>query len=293
MFFLACVFSLAGPEAAIGQTAGTFANPAAALQAKYTVLQKELSHNPFSKPVRLDSNENSKDLLGEIYAVVDYPFPVVSSALESAPPWCDILNLHLNVKYCHPQGDRQHQSLSVYVGRKYEQPLGDATHIAFAFGADTKVTDYLQVILNAEAGPYGARNCRIIVEAVPVESSRTFIHLSYSYEAGLAATLALHCYLNTLGSDKVGFTVVGKKPDGQPLYAGDVRGVVERNTMRYYLAVDAYLSALSTPPDQRLEKRLQNWFSATERYPLQLHEMEWGEYLAMKRKEYQRQIAGP
>ena len=103
----------------------------------------------------------------------------------------------------------------------------------------------------------------------------------------------MKCYLSTFGSHKVGFTIVGKKPDGSPIYTGDVRGVVERNTMRYYLAIDAYLSALAVPPEQRLETRLQNWFTATERYPLQLHEMERGEYLAMKYKEYQRQKESP
>jgi len=68
--------------------------------------------------------------------------------------------------------------------------------------------------------------------------------------------------------------------------------VVERNTMRYYLAIESYLGALSAPPQTRLEKRLQDWFAASERYSRQLHEMERGEYLEMKRREYQRQQRG-
>jgi hypothetical protein len=65
--------------------------------------------------------------------------------------------------------------------------------------------------------------------------------------------------------------------------------VVERNTMRYYLAIEAYLGALSAPPRARLEKRLHDWFAASERYPRQLHEMKRNDYLDMKRREYQRQ----
>jgi hypothetical protein len=59
--------------------------------------------------------------------------------------------------------------------------------------------------------------------------------------------------------------------------------------MRYYLAIEAFLGAVSAPSQERLEKRLHEWFAAIERYPSQLHEMELGEYLDMKRKEYLRQ----
>jgi hypothetical protein len=40
---------------------------------------------------------------------------------------------------------------------------------------------------------------------------------------------------------------------GQPDYIGGVRGLVERNTMRYYLAIDAYLSTLPVRPEKRLD----------------------------------------
>jgi hypothetical protein len=68
---------------------------------------------------------------------------------------------------------------------------------------------------------------------------------------------------------------------------------VERNTMRYYLAVDTFLGAANAPPQIQLEQRLQNWFTAAEEYPRQLHEMERGEYLEMKHAEHLRQQAAP
>jgi len=74
----------------------------------------------------------------------------------------------------------------------------------------------------------------------------------------------MRAYLATLGSDKVGFTIMGKLPDGQPKYVGGMRGVVERNTMRYYLAIEAHLGALATPLPLQRQKRLHNWFIATE-----------------------------
>lgn len=63
-----------------------------------------------------------------------------------------------------------------------------------------------------------------------------------------------------------------------------MRGAIERNTMRYYLAIEAYLGSLSLPPAQQQEYRLTNWFAATERYP-QLYEITRQQYLSMKRDE--------
>ena len=50
-------------------------------------------------------------------------------------------------------------------------------------------------VLLASTGPMGTRNYQIALEAVPLPAGRTFIHLSYSYEPGLAGRLALKGYL--------------------------------------------------------------------------------------------------
>ena len=119
--------------------------------------------------------------------------------------------------------------------------------------------------------------------------SQTFVHLRYSYGYGMAGRLAMQGYLATVGADKIGFTVTGRNADGQPQYIGGVRGAVERNAMRYYLASDAYLDSLGLPAGQQAEKRIQNWFTESERYPRQLREMDRTTYVAMKRQEVERQ----
>ena len=68
-----------------------------------------------------------------------------------------------------------------------------------------------------------------------------------------------------------------------------VRGVVERNAMRYYLAIDAYLASLAAPEGEQVERRIQAWFNASERYARQLREMDRATYVALKRGEYERQ----
>ena len=264
-------------------------DPATLLRARYVSLRDLLNHNPFQLPLYLDSQQNSGDLRGDIYAVVDYSFTGVASSVQTTDQWCSILFLHLNVKFCRADSAKQ---LTVYIGRKHYQSLGAAHRVEFSYQVSAATADYLQIILHADEGPLGTKKYRIMLEAVPLEG-KTFIHLSYSYAYGVMARLATEAYFSTSGSSKSGFTVTGKRPDGQPIYIDDMRGALERNTMRYYLALDAYLGSLSAPQPTQIEKRLRRWFASTERYPHQLREVTEDEYLDMKRKERERQRTMP
>lgn len=262
------------------------AQDAAALQGKYTAIAPQLANNPFKRPLVLASTEAPTRLSGDIYAVIDHPFAEVSQSLARPASWCDVLMLHLNTKYCEVKGSGPTRALSVAVGRKFDQPLADAQRVEFAWQPATTQPDFLGVGLSAGEGPLSTRDYRIVLEAVPIENGgKSFIHLAYSYAYGTAARLAMQAYLGTLGSDKVGFTVTGKDGKGGADYIGGVRGVVERNTMRYYLAIDAFLDA---PEAKQLDARLAAWFDATEQYARQLHETERADYLTMKRSEYKR-----
>lgn len=280
---------LAIPLLCVMSGAGLAQDGAAALRAKHAELQKALASNQFGSPLHLASSESADSVAGNIYAVIARPFAAAAPALERPAAWCEILFLHQNTKYCRPSADTKRPMLNVVIGKKYDQPLEDAFRVDFAFGVPVKSADYLQVQLNADKGPLSTRNYRILFEAVPLDGTRTFIHLAYSYDYGMAGKLAMQFYLSTTGSEKVGFTVMGRQPDGTPQFIGGMRSVVERNSMRYYLAIDSYLAAASLPPQARIDKTLRDWYAATERYARQLHELDQAEYLAMKRREYQRQ----
>lgn len=263
--------------------------PADAMRARYVSLKDEFSHNQFHRPLYMESSEAPDGVSGEIYALVRHRFAAAATALNEPSQWCDILILHLNTKYCRPSTDSRGTVLHVSIGKKYDQPLDEAYRVNLAYAVAARTANFLQVRLNSDEGPLGTRDYRIVFEAVPVEGGQTFIRLSYSYSYGTVGRLAMQTYLGTVGRNKVGFTVVGKESDGAPHFIGGARGAVERNTMRYYLAIEAFLGALSTPKQGRVEKSLRDWFTAAERYPRQLHEMEGGEYLEMKLKEYSRQ----
>ncbi|MEQ6342477.1 MAG: hypothetical protein M3A44_12735 [Gammaproteobacteria bacterium] len=283
------IICLAQAGVSIAHAVDTDTQSAASLRTKYGVLQDQLRNNPFQKPLYLDSSEKPDSVAGDMYALIDYPFATVSTALNVPTHWCDILILHLNTKYCRASTTGKTTILNVSIGKKYDQPLDEAYRVDFTYRVATKTPNYLRVKLNADKGPISTRNYSIMLEAIPLKNGRTFIHLGYSYAYGFAGRLAMQAYLSTVGSGKVGFTVLDKKSTGQPVHIGGMRGVVERNTMRYYLAIEAFLGALSAPPQAQFEKRLLDWFTAVERYPRQLHEMEQSEYLDMKRKEHLRQ----
>lgn len=259
------------------------------LRDKYKELTKQLSNNQYQRQLYLNSEESSNDLKGEIYAVVDYPFIKVNEALNNPDHWCDALILHVNIKYCHASTTRSGRILTVDIGNKLGQSLADAYRVNFNYRGLAKTPEYFAVQLSAENGPLGTSNYRIWVEATPLNDGHTFLHFTYAYSFGLSGRLAMKTYLATIGRNKVGFTISGKLSDGQPEYIKGVRGVVERNTMRYYLAIDAYIAETSSARQDQLELRLQRWYSATELYARQLHELERTDYLEIKRLEYQRQ----
>lgn len=271
--------------AAAAQAAGP--GSAASLRAKYAALSAEFSNSPFQRPVHLDSVESSRDSSGDIYAVVGYPYGTVSTELNNPAHWCDVLNLHLNTKDCRAVTDGSGTVLEMRVGKKYDQPLADAYRLAFTYRVVSMTPEYFDIELDAPSGPMGTRDYHMLLEAIPIDGGRTFLHLGYAFGYGAASHLAFQAYLATLGSGKVGFTTVASA-DGQTAYIGGIRGLVERNTMRYYLAIDAYLDGLSAPPADQLEKRLQTWFTATEKYPRQLHEIDRATYLDMKRSQLRR-----
>ncbi len=259
------------------------------LLGQYKALKNKLSDNAFKRPIVLNSNESNDHLAGEIYAVLDYPFAKVNDAMNNPEHWCDALILHINIKYCRAVTENNATSLNVNLGKKYEQSLAETYQTKFSYNSITSANNYFSIELRTKEGPLSTRDYRIWVEAAPLNNKQTFLHFTYAYSFGVAGRLAMNGYLATIGRDKIGFTTEPKQENGSLVYIKGPRAVVERNTMRYYLAIDAYLAALDEATENQFEKRLMTWFDNTELYAKQLHEVERAEYFSMKRKEAGRQ----
>ena len=265
-----------------------WAQSAAELRSRFDSVKQQAVSNVFDRPLYLQSTETSGRMQGDVYALIEHPFAELRQPLAQAKPWCSILILHLNVKYCRAAGNGPRDLIDVGIGRKFDQPLSSAYWVKFDYRPLVVGDGYLRVELLAPDGPMGGKDLRILLEAMTFTPGQSLLHLTYSYSSGLAARLATQAYLATLGHDKVGFSRMGQREDG-PLVGG-LRGLLERNTMRYHLAIEAYLDA---PATQQLPQRLQGWFSATERYALQLHEVERQDYIEMKIGEIRRQELEP
>lgn len=271
--------------------AGTAAAPspdAQALRGRHEMLRDALARSPFQRPLVVQSSEASGELKGEVYAVVDHPFSTTVQLLKDKGQLCEVLMLHQNVKRCRAAGhDAPTDSMALVVGRKAQHTADEGYRMEFKFNVAAPAPDFVRMQLAADSGPFGTRDHRVTVQVAPLDGSRSFLHLSYAYVFGGIARLATQAYMTTAGRDKVGFTVTGKTEDGQPVYINGVRGMIERNAMRYFLGIEAYFGAMQAPPAQQQEKRLSDWFALTEQHPRQLHELERDEYLAIKRRELQ------
>jgi len=260
------------------------------LRAQFDALRAKAQGQLGDKPVYLQSSEVADHMQGDVYALIDQPYANLRQGLARAEPWCGVLILHLNVKYCRAvTGSAGQDELVAGVGRKFDQPLSSVYWVRFGFSLASASDSYFNAVLQAPSGPLSTRDYRIVLEAVPLSAGQTLLHMSYAYGYGTAARWAMQAYLATIGSDKRGFSVVGQGADGRPQLVAGVRGVLERNTLRYYLAIDAWLSARAQSETELLPRSLQLWFSATERFAQQLHEIEREAYVEMKLREARRQ----
>jgi hypothetical protein len=285
--WMAAVALVLCPTAVWGQTHISAPMDAAALLQKNAALKNQLAASPFRRPLVMESSESSNTVDGSVYAVLESSFADVSRTFKSPEQWCEVMILHINTKYCRPDGRMAPTRFKVSIGKKTPQQLSDAFALDFGYEIAAASSSYLSVGLSAPNGPLGTSNYKIELQAVPLPDNRTFMRLRYTYGYGAASRVAMQGYLATIGAGKVGFTQLSDGPN--TTYIGGMRGAAERNIMRYYLAIEAYQASLARPVDERLESRLKHWFDATEDYSRQLREVDKASYLAMKKDEHQRQ----
>ena len=261
------------------------------MQSLYRSLQPRLAQSPFQRELALDSTEASERLSGDIYATLDAPLANLELVNRSPLRWCEILLLLSNTKSCVVGRQDEAPSLQMRMGTKGPQALATTTPMNFKFETSAPQATVLETRLSSNSGPMGTKDGKLRVQAIAVGPNKSFIHLHYSYSSSLAGRLATGVYLQTLGRGKVGFSkeqAEASRP-ADAHWVGGVRGIIERNTMRYFMGLSCALQFAGTEaPTQRFAQMAPCWYDDTERYPQQLHEMGRQDYLDMKRAEYGR-----
>jgi hypothetical protein len=226
-----------------------------------------------------------------VYGIFAAPFGSVVNVLKVPANWCDIVSLPPNVKACTYREMPGAWLLTFYLGRKSYQPPEDAHQVIYYYRNVLQRQGYLDIVLSADTGPFGTKDHKLRFEALPLDGVRTFVHVRYAYRDTVALRLAANSYFATLGRGKVGFTVTGTDRNGKPVYIGGPRGALERNAVRYYLAIQAFMSTLSYPAEHRFTMRIREWYDLAGRYPLQLFDLDRQDYLSFKTTEHQNQVA--
>lgn len=266
------------------------ADSASLLREKYPtfVAQVQAQGNHF--PFYIESAHNGDNLRADVYVQVNYPVSLLAEVLILPRMWCEFMPLNLNIKACTYRVHTGKSELRLYAGRKFYQTPAESYLLQYQFQVIKQQKDNFVVVLTAPEGPFGSRNYVILVEAISVDD-HSFLRIHVSYDTSYWSRLLTSTYLGTLGAGKVGFTVIEQTAQGEPVYVEGHRGITERNAMRYYLAMLAFLDTLTVPSEQRFDACTERWFDLTERYHKHLYELDKVDYLETKRRERRNQLA--
>lgn len=256
----------------------------------YYGIKAKLERNSFGFPLFLESFERDDRVNVDVYGIFNQPFSSVAGVLRDPANWCDIVSLHPNVKACTYRELTGVWLLTFYIGRKVYQPPEDTRQVTYHYRNVEERQGYLDIILTADAGPFGTKDHRMRFEAMPLEGRRTFVHVSYAYNDSVALSIAEKVYFATLGWRKIGFTVTGTDRNGKPVYIGGPRGAIERSAVRYYFAIQSFINTMRYPEESRFSMRISEWYDLTTRYRKQLFDLDKKEYLTFKTKEHMNQL---
>ena len=187
---LACPAASAQTDMSQGAPRSTPAQTVAAvaeLQAGLAAARAGAAIRLGDRALWLASREDGDTLRGDIHAVSPHRYAEVRQALRRPAAWCELLILHLNVKFCRAEGAAGEESLVLGLGRKFEQPLGDAHWIRLAFRVQESGDQRFAIGLEAAEGPLGTRNYRIALEAAPQGERETLLHVTYAYQSSWTA----------------------------------------------------------------------------------------------------------
>lgn len=248
---------------------------------KHHTIEKELEKSPSAVPFYIESSVSNHASVVDVYGTMEYPFDSVQSEFLSPANWCEILLPNINVRACTYAKVNDTWLLNDYKVNEFADPLKDAYQMKFEYLVSELQSRYFHILLNAPDGPFHTKDHRVELEAIPLDQSRTFVHLRYSFRYSALVYLVL----KLSGGGKIGFTVVGTDSYGNPVYVRGLKGEVERTVVCYYLANLAYMDTLKVPAEQRFEKRISRWYDLASRYKKQLIGMEKEEYFTSKRQD--------
>ena len=257
--------------------------PERSLLLAYQASLVQQSSRPY--PFSMRSDEQGDTLFADVLMDIPVSYTEFRQRLSAPRRWCDFLILHLNIKSCVAQERQGQETLVLYAGRKHYQPPEITYKLEYRFQLQDNREQFFEVLMDAPRGPLSTADYRIHLRAIPY-AGKTVVALGLNYKQSFISRAATYSYLNTLGRDKVGFSLLNETSAEDPNYVGGVKGVIERNVMRYFLALQIYLQSDIRADSESFKQRLIAWYRASEQYHRQLYEYEQDIYLQAKQQEY-------
>lgn len=253
-----------------------------------------LASYQLAKSLTLSSRTSNERLSADIYGVIRQDYQLLQQRMQQPAVWCEFLTLHLNIKACLVEQQKNQTRVIVFAGRKYYQAPENSDRVNYLFKRKATANDMITIELSADSGPMGTSDYLIRLRATGLakrkgEEKSSLIHVHSGYTSSTLSRWGTAAYLSTLGRNKVGFSLKGYDDKKQPIYVGGIKGIIERNAMRYYLALTSLFANFSLPEVERQNKQIEHWFDQTSLYHRQLYEMPKEEYLHIKQREYANQ----
>lgn len=256
------------------------------LTARYRDLIAQIEDSPFHAPVAVRSNDLGNTVSAEVHGVLNQPFSEVAEVLGDASAWCAFMTLSLHIKAC--TWTSATSTLTLYVGTKDYQTPDEAYEVQYGFKTNRQ-SEQIVVDLESPRGPMGTKQNRLVMEAMAM-NGETMLHFKSSLEMSTASRLVAATYLATLGRHRIGFSLVDDR-EGKKTPIKGIQGMIERNAMRYYLALQTHMEQRKEPETHRFEQSINAWYDLTERYHDQLYEVSREEYIENKKRERLNQTA--
>ena len=264
------------------------ASGAPALRAAYGEFRQQYQQLAPDIPISIHSVRSGARIRTEVFGTVDGPFPEVAQVLERPQGYCEFLPPLFNLKACVHYRKEKQSIIRFYVGGKRYSSLFGTIRILSDLRRLANGGDYLHVQLATVNSKTRRHGYSVDIEIAPM-GRKTLARVYTDFNPDRFTRLAVAAYLHTVGGNKIGFTHVAG-PDEKRDYVRGMTGIIERNTVRAFMAMQAYLDTLTVAPEHRYDARLRRWFDLTERFPQQLHELSRAEYLSGKRRERAEQL---
>jgi len=258
------------------------------LVTQYRETEKTGSRLAETLPIYLETVQKEKVLNVNLLGLFPFKFSDVAEVVARPASYCEFLPLMLNVKSCVITEINPVTRMKFYVAGKHYTPPLASYRIHAVFRLVDRTSEKIRIRLESEEDSAGKTGYDVDLVAIPLEG-QTLLYLKSRYAPGRVTRMATNTYVNVFAHDKPGFTEI-QKPGGEKKLITGFPAVIERSSVRAYLALKAYMINFHLPPAKRFEACLGTWYDLNRPYKKQLYELERDEYLQIKRREHQNQL---